>query len=129
MKTIDIGALGENAAVAFLKKQGLKILGRNLHFSHNEIDVVAKDTKNKILVFVEVKTRSLGEDMYLKYGAPSAAVTKQKQQRLIEAARSYIFDNCKFKDYQIRFDVTEVYISKTNFEIIKINHIENAFGV
>jgi len=38
-------------------------------------------------------------------------------------------DNTKFYDFQPRFDVVEVYLSKEDMQVIKINHIENAFGV
>lgn len=129
MKTVDIGRLGERQAVRFLKKQGLKILGQNVHVSHNEIDIIAKDKKNHTLVFIEVKTRSVDDDLYSQFGTPASAVTKQKQKRTVDAARGYIADNKKLRDLIVRFDVIEVYLNKENFEIIKINHIENAFGV
>ena len=44
--TKDIGDVGEKAAVKFLKKDGYKIVGRNKHFSHNEIDI--KNAKSNI---------------------------------------------------------------------------------
>ena len=127
MKTVDIGRLGEKQAARFLKKSGLKIVEQNLHVSHNEIDIIAKDRKTRTLVFVEVKTRSVGDDLYSPFGTPASAVTKQKQKRTIEAARAYIASSKRWHDFNIRFDVVEVYLNKENFEIIKINHIENAF--
>ena len=129
MKTVDIGRFGEKHAAKFLKKKKLKIIAQNLHVSHNEIDIIAKDKKERNLVFVEVKARSVDSDLYSSYGTPASAVTKQKQKRTIDAARGYISQSKKFSEYSVRFDVIEVYISKNNFEIIKINHIENAFSV
>ena len=41
MTTKDIGTLGENVAIKFLKKNKYKILERNLHVSHNELDIIA----------------------------------------------------------------------------------------
>ncbi|MBR0449668.1 MAG: YraN family protein, partial [Clostridia bacterium] len=41
MTTKDIGTIGENAAVKILKKSRYKILARNIHISHNELDIVA----------------------------------------------------------------------------------------
>ena len=41
MTTKDIGAIGENAAVKILKKSRYKILARNIHISHNELDIVS----------------------------------------------------------------------------------------
>ena len=127
MKTVDIGRIGEDAATKFLKRNGYKILGNNLHASHNELDIIALDKKKKTIIFVEVKARTVGEDLYLRFGTPAAAVDKQKQRRTIDAARSYLLRVKNAEMLQKRFDVIEIYLSKENFEIIKINHIENAF--
>ena len=128
MTTKDIGNLGETAAAKFLKKQGFKILSRNVHISHNEIDIIAYNKKIKLLAFAEVKTRSVESDLYSKYGTPASSVTPQKQKRTITAARNFLAQNSKFLGSMIRFDVVEIYIEKSTFEILKINHIENAFS-
>ena len=129
MTTKEIGDLGENLAVRFLKKKHYKVLKRNLHFSHNELDIVALNKKDKVIVFVEVKTRSVDEDLYSPFGPPSASVTKQKQIRTAQAARNFLRENAMLCKYQPRFDVIEVYLSKVDKSILNINHIENAFGV
>ena len=125
MKTVEIGRLGEDIAVKFLKNNNYRIIDRNVHVSHNEIDIIAKD-KNYI-VFVEVKTRSTDENMELRFGTPAAAVDRCKQKRTVDAARAYL-TNAKFADLQPRLDVIEVFIHKKTHKLIKINHIENAFG-
>lgn len=129
MTTKDIGAIGENAAVKILKKSRYKILARNIHISHNELDIVALHKKSGMIVFVEVKTRSVNSDLYSPFGTPSDAVTKQKQMRTIQAARGYLNANPKLNKYQPRFDVIEVYLEKENKKIINTNHFENAFGL
>ena len=88
MKTVDIGRIGEKAATRFLKKNGYKILEKNLHVSHNEIDIIARDKQN--LVFVEVKTRTESVENELRFGTPAQAVNYAKQKRTIQAARAYI---------------------------------------
>ena len=110
MTTKDIGAIGENAAVKILKKSRYKILARNIHISHNELDIVALHKKSGMIVFVEVKTRSVNSDFYSPFGTPSDAVTKQKQMRTIQAARGYLNANPRLNKYQPRFDVIEVYL-------------------
>ena len=126
MRNIEIGILGENIATKHLKRNKYKIVERNVHISHNEIDII---TKNKnYIVFVEVKTRSVDNSLYSEFGTPASAVTQSKQRRTINAARTYLKNN-KFSNLQPRFDVIEVYIDKTTRKILKINHIENAFGV
>lgn len=129
MKTVDIGRIGEDAATRFLKKSKLKIIERNIHISHNEIDIIAISKKQKLILFVEVKARTVDKDLYSPFGTPASAVTKEKQQRTVAAARGYMHSNPKYFDYQPRFDVIEIYLDKEDHTILKTNHIENAFGV
>ena len=129
MTTKDIGTLGENIAIKFLKKNKYKILDRNLHISHNELDIIALHKKSGIIAFIEVKTRSVDSDLFSPFGTPASAVTKQKQQRTIQATKGYLSLNSKFNKYQPRLDVIEIYLSKQDKSLLKINHIENAFGV
>ena len=129
MTTKDIGNLGEGLAVKYLKQNRYKILVKNLHVSHNELDIVALDKKQGFLAFIEVKTRSVDDDLYSPFGPPSASVTKQKQIRTVQAARDFLRDNLRFHKYQPRFDVIEVYLKKDDKSLLNINHIENAFGV
>ena len=90
MTTTDIGRYGEKLAARYLRKKGYRIIERNIHKSHNEIDIIA--VNKEFLVFAEVKTRSVDEDLYSEYGTPASAVTSAKQRRLIIAAKRYIFD-------------------------------------
>ena len=126
MKHNDVGRFGEKQAALFLKKRGYKIVDRNIHMSHNEIDIIAKS--KEFLLFVEVKTRSVGKDLYSEYGTPAEAVTLQKQKRIITAARDYLYFNSKKHGHlQPRFDVIEVYLDKESGKTLKINHFEDAF--
>lgn len=52
--TKDIGNLGEKVAAEYLKRQGMKIVAKNVARKTGEIDVVAR--KGDTLHFVEVKT-------------------------------------------------------------------------
>lgn len=125
MTTTDIGRYGEELAARYLKKNGYRVIERNNHQSHNEIDIIASN--KECIVFVEVKTRSVGEDLYSDYGPPSSAVTSQKQKRLICAAKGYLLKNRKYYKKQPRMDVIEVYLSRTDGKLLKINHFIDAF--
>ncbi len=114
-------------AARFLKRNKYKIIERNIRESHNELDIVAVDKRNKIIVFAEVKTRSSETEPAL--GVAAMAVTRVKRQRTVCAARAYLSANKRYYEFQPRFDVLEVYLSKSDLKLIKINHIENAFGV
>ena len=111
----DFGKLGEELAVNYLIGKGYEILERNWRNIHKEIDIIAKDGKD--LVIVEVKTRQTDE-----YGNPDVAVTKQKQWRLISAANAYVYQNRL--DINTRFDIISIIIRD---DIPEINHIEDAF--
>ena len=119
----EIGKHGESVACKFLKKEGYKILARNKHESHQEIDIIASN--RDYIAFVEVKTRSVDDDLFNPYGTPASAVTPSKQERLISAARSYLRENPTNK--QPRMDVVEVYLKKGTKDVLKINHFENAY--
>ena len=111
----DFGNLGEELAVNYLIEKGYEILERNWRNIHKEIDIIAKDGKD--LVIVEVKTRQNDEN-----GEPDLAVTRQKQTRLISAANAYLFQNKL--DINTRFDIISI-VMKDNSPVI--NHIEDAF--
>ena len=119
MKTVDIGRLGEDQAARFLKKNKFKIIERNLHVSHNEIDIIAISKKQRIIAFVEVKARTVDKDLYSPFGTPASAVTKEKQRRTIEAARGYLRSNEKYFDFQPRFDVLEIYLDREDMKVLK----------
>ncbi len=128
MTTTDIGRYGEKLAAEYLKKNGYKILEKNSKQSHNELDIIAEN--KDFLVFVEVKTRSVYRgNMYSPYGSPASAVTRDKQRRTIAAARSYISKKrtSRYIKKQPRMDVIEVYLDKNTYELIKLNHIIDAF--
>ena len=111
----QIGLKGEELAVAFLIEKGYKILERNWHSSHKEIDIIA--LYNGWIIIIEVKTRS-GDYLLL----PEEAVNKKKIRRIINAAHHYI----RMNDINIpvRFDVISVVFENQKFEI---EHFEDAF--
>lgn len=119
----SVGDFGETSACTYLKHRGYKILERNYRNRGGEIDIIAE--KGSYVVFVEVKTRN-SED----FGAPSEAVNAVKQQKIANTAMAYIMQHCPDNDF--RFDVIEVMYKKSvfgGFKTVKVNHIENAFGV
>ena len=111
-----IGQTGEQAAAAFLKGKGYKILQPNYRAAGAEVDLVA--STGDILCFIEVKTRKTCD-----HGAPEASVTRSKQLRIIRAAR--IFSARKpYRGFRVRFDVVSVL---RDGDLLACDHIENAF--
>lgn len=77
-----LGQLGEEIATELLKKSGYKILERNFTTSVGEIDIVAQDGNE--LVLVEVKTRFPGQ-----FSLPEEAITKAKIRHIARAGEYY----------------------------------------
>lgn len=73
----EIGALGEQLAVEHLESLGLRVLSRNWRCRYGELDVIAADDATRVVVFVEVKTRTSDQ-----YGGVAQAVTPDKVRRL-----------------------------------------------
>ncbi len=90
------GRLGEDAAVAWLKSQGYRIVARNVAYHAAELDAVALD--GETLCFVEIKARSNHH-----YGAAIESVTPKKQRRIARAAALYLARHPH--DGPCRFDV------------------------
>ena len=113
LDNVKKGKIGENIAKKYLISLGMTIICSNYRTKFGEIDIIAK-LENKI-IFVEVKSR-----MSKDYGLACEAVDK-KASKITSVAKYYISTN-NLKNYEIRFDVIEIYFIEE-----KINHIENAF--
>ncbi|SFD46004.1 YraN family protein [Spirosoma endophyticum] len=111
----ETGKQGELEAVRYLQEKGYEIMTQNYRYQHAEIDLIAK--KGKLLVFVEVKTRT-----NLSYGNPEEFVSYTKAKLVMKAAENYIFANDWLHD--IRFDIVAVTVAGNE---LRINHIEDAF--
>lgn len=112
----ESGQIGENTASIFLESKGYKVKHRNWRFRQKEIDIVAET--EKLIVFVEVKTRSS-----LLFEHPKEAVTKNKQKNIIDAADAWwsIYN----PDKDSRFDIVSVLLSDNGAKVI--DHLEDAF--
>ncbi|TXH02360.1 MAG: YraN family protein [Candidatus Moraniibacteriota bacterium] len=117
---IEVGKRGEELAEAYLRKQGYKILGRNvanpLGKRLGEIDIVAE--KAQEIIFVEVKT--LAGSPYL----PEWQVTRSKLQKMERIAGFYLRNN-GLMERSYRFDV--IAITLWDGKEPDIRHIECAF--
>jgi putative endonuclease len=114
-----IGNLGEEMATTFLEGKRYRILERNFRCKGGEVDIVARDPKDKSLVFVEVKARR-----DLSYGVPQLAVTPFKQRQISKAALTWLARN-RQQDVNARFDVIAILLDGNGQH--KVEHIVNAF--
>lgn len=111
----NLGKNGEQYAVKYLQELGYLILETNWRVRKLEVDIIAKDKEN--LVVVEVKARSTDA-----FGEPEVFVSRKKQANLVKAAQEYI-QQIDF-DGETRFDVISIL---QNNEKFVVKHIQNAF--
>ena len=121
-----LGNYGERAARRFLRKSGYRIVKKNFVADMHEIDVIAEDKDT--LVFVEVKTRTVGHENPNE-PRPASSVNAEKQRGIIKAARVYTasFPTVKRK----RFDIIEVYVNLNNgrYSVADVKHLKNTFNL
>ncbi len=117
----ELGNLGERLACEYLEKQGYEIVARNYQKKCGEIDLIAK--KNKIIIFIEVKTRSKNKNW--ECGLPEEAVNFSKQRKIIRTARSYLFENHYSGKTDWQIDIIAIWLDWETRRA-SLNHIKNA---
>ena len=110
-----LGHEGEDVAAQYLREHGYTIQDRNWHCGHKDLDLVV--TKDDVIVFVEVKTRT-GTD----WGNPQDFVDDRKIRSIVHSADAYIRFNQI--NMEVRFDIISVVADRGEF---KVEHIEQAF--
>jgi putative endonuclease len=114
----EIGALGERLAVEHLQSLGLRVIDRNWRCRYGELDVVAADDAARIVVFVEVKTRTSD-----RFGGIEQAVTPEKVRRLRRLAGLWLArQDARWSE--VRIDVIGVRIGRR--PIPEITHLRGA---
>ena len=96
----ELGRTGEQVAVQYLERAGLRILDRNWRSTIGELDIVAAE--RRVLVVCEVKTRSGAG-----FGTPLEAITRHKQARLRRLAAQWLVAHGVLFD-EVRIDVIGV---------------------
>jgi putative endonuclease len=93
----EFGRRGEDAAAAWLARQGCEVVARNVRTAFGEIDLVALD--GDVVVFVEVKAR--------RGQGALEAVGPAKQRRLVRLATAFLA-RAGWLERKARFDVVAV---------------------
>jgi putative endonuclease len=85
--TKQVGDAAEDAALAYLRERGLRLLQRNYRTpgrGGGEIDLIMRAADGTV-VFVEVRRRGS-----VSHGGAAASVSVLKQRRIVFAARHYV---------------------------------------
>ena len=116
-EALEFGKIGEQMAAKYLTDKGYIILEHNYRRGHLEIDLIALDGDN--LVIVEVKSRAY--DTVLQ---PEDAVVHKKRLALIRLANEYV--KMHGRKENVRFDIVSI-VSNANGTEVK--HLKNAYNV
>ena len=115
--SLEFGKTGEQMAARYLTDQGYIILEHNYRRGHLEIDLIALDKDE--LVIVEVKSRAY--DTILQ---PEEAVDHKKRLSLIRLANEYVKTHDRKEN--VRFDIISIISNDKGSEI---KHLKNAYNV
>ena len=116
-EALEFGKTGEQMAARYLTDKGYVILEHNYRRGHLEIDLIALDGDE--LVIVEVKSRAY--DSILR---PEKAVDHKKRLSLIRLANEYVKSHNRKEN--VRFDIVSI-VSNANGTDIK--HLKSAYNV
>jgi len=100
----SLGRFGEVVAEVFLRRQGYEIVERNWRYRQGEIDLVARQGGDWVIV--EVRTRRS-----MTCGTPEESLTVTKQRRLLRAATAF-FQERELEDVPWRIDLVAVEVDR-----------------
>lgn len=89
-KHLILGSLGEDIATAYIRSIGYTVRVRNVRQGRDEIDIIAWDPQDQVLVFVEVKTRAKKTRQNFR---PEKTAADKKRRNLRRAARRWVADH------------------------------------
>lgn len=91
------GQRGEHVATKYLRRRGYQIGEKNARFGHSEVDIIAFDPVDQVMVFVEVKSRSEQWEEY----RPELNAHELKRRSLRRSARRWVANNDYDGGYRI----------------------------
>ncbi len=118
---LKLGREGEDAAIAYLKDKGYRIIQKNFRSKLGEIDIIAQ--QKETVVFIEVKSRASHQ-----FGHPFSAITPAKQRKIIQVAQSFLAKH-RLMENPARFDVVGLTIDPDASKAFQIELLENAFQI
>lgn len=114
-----MGAAGERAAEAHLRRRGFDVLERNYRRRCGELDLICFD--GTTIVFCEVKSRRTGS------GAPWEALGHAKQRQVRMMAAIWLAERTERpRAAELRFDAIGVVFDARD-QMVALDHLEGAF--
>ncbi len=120
MNHIEVGQLGEEIALNYLKKRKFKHISKNYRKKYGEIDLIFK--KDGILYFIEVKAKKEGLDKFQLL----EKIHSKKIKRLERAIHVYLSENNLLENQVWRLSAFLIGIDEYNHKA-EIHFIENLY--
>lgn len=111
----ELGKIGEEKAIAYLRQNGYTIKATNYRYLKAEIDIIAQ-IKNTLCI-VEVKTRTSDDLQRI-----AETITPKKIKLLVAATDNYVQQ--KNLEVNVRFDIITVLVQGKKWTV---EHLEDAF--
>ena len=115
----DLGKRGEDVALEYLLRRGMKLLERNWRSGHKELDLVMEE--ERFIRIVEVRSRNFPAQI-----DPFESVDTAKRKKIIQAAKGFVAANrSRIRGKEVVFDVVSILF---NGELFKVEYIREAFA-
>jgi putative endonuclease len=114
----ELGERGEQAAEAYLRAQGMKLVARRFRTPVGELDLVLLD--GDTVVFVEVKSQTSQQ-----FNEPHERVDGAKRRKVARTA-AWFLHHRRLAMRPCRFDVVSILIDETGAP--QIRHFPDAFA-
>jgi putative endonuclease len=118
-----LGARGERTAAKWLRKNGFRVLARNVRLPMGEIDLLVETRDRVTVVVVEVKSRALrpGDPERM----PERQITGAKARKLVTLAKS-LSRRRGLAGRPLRIDVIAVDFDEAGERVAAIRHYPDA---
>ncbi len=113
-----VGQFGEELAQKYLERKGHRIIDANVKTSYKEIDIIAR--RGRMLVFVEVKTRTSG-----RMGLAEENIGRRKINNLKKAMNHYLRDH-PHDENLVQLDFVAIDIDKEDKKA-RIKHYQDIY--
>ena len=117
--TDPIGIKGEEEATKMMEKKGFHVVEHNWRMGHLEVDLIAENKKEIVLVEVKARTTTFGEWL------PEEYVDENKKKRMTIAGNAYL--KYRHSDKSLRFDIIGILVDPDTMKVSYRNHLENIF--
>ena len=116
----SVGVEAEDKAKAVLQEMGFTIIASRFQVGHGvsagEVDIIAVNEEEKLLIFVEVKKRKT-------ISLASESISDTQMNRIYSSAEVFISQHSEFSDFNCRFDAILF------DDAFGYSYIENAWGL